>query len=156
MARRKRSDGAEYAAEAMDAAQSDLEPPAHVKLRDVDWPFWYDITRARARGSWTGVDLAHAANLARCQADIERLSTEIAEEGDIVVNAKGTQIVNPKHSLLETLSRRAVALAKTIQVHAHATQGPSEDQTKKNSKQRQSQQSIESTEDDGLIPRPMH
>lgn len=156
MARRKRSDGLEYAQEAMEAAQTELEPPAHVRLRDQDWPFWYAITRARARSTWTDVDLAHAANLSRCQADIERLSEELAAEGDTITNAKGTVVVNPKHGLLETLSRRAVALARTLQVHAHATQGPSEDQAKKNTRQRQSQQAVESAEDDGLISRPMH
>lgn len=98
------------------------------------------------------MDLAHAANLARAQADIERLSKEVLDEGDIIENARGTPIVNPKHSLLETLSRRAVALARMIHVHANATVGASEEQPPKLREEKLARDAF-GTEDDGLIPK---
>ena len=86
------------------------------------------LSRARVKDSWNTVDLQHAANLARCQADIERIQQEILIEGDTLTNDRGTVVLNPKHSLLETLSRRSIALSKHIQVHAVATVGDSDKQ----------------------------
>lgn len=155
--KRTRSDSGTAAVAAMQsAAAGAIEPPSFVHLREGDKPFWSSIVRARTRESWTDNDLVLAGNLARCLADIERLQQEIDVEGDIILNARDTQVINPKHSLLETLSRRAVALSRTLQVHAHATQGESRDQGKKATKQRQAEKVIEQQDDDDLIPRAVH
>jgi hypothetical protein len=129
-----------------------IEPPAHVHLRDCDHPFWLSIVRARARENWTTVDLENAANLARCKADIERVSAEIQAEGDTVVNQRGTQIVNPKHTLLETLTRRCMALSRMLHVHAEATVGEARAEKKPNQAAAKGRKAVE--EDDGLIARP--
>lgn len=129
--KRQRSDSASAAVKAAQGASAGpIEPPAHVALRDGDRPFWDSVVCARARDSWNDADLENAANLARCKADIERLQAEITKEGDVIVNERGTQIINPKHTLLETLSRRAVALSRMLHVHAEATVGESRDQPK--------------------------
>ncbi len=125
---RKRSDSTTQAVAATQAAISGpIQPPAHIRLRDEDFPFWNAIVQARAADTWNDADLAFAANLARTQADIERLHTEIYDEGDVLENARGTPVANPRHALLETLSRRAVALSRCLHVHAEATQGRSRD-----------------------------
>lgn len=126
MAGRKRSDSTHVKTQLVD--DQDIAPPEHVQLRDIDMPFWYALVRARVKESWNTVDLQHAANLARCQADIERIQQEILIEGDTLTNDRGTVVLNPKHSLLETLSRRSIALSKHIQVHAVATVGDSDKQ----------------------------
>lgn len=109
---------------AVDALQNayldDIAPPETVKLRADDLPIWTAIMRARARGEWSDIDLHHAANLTRCLADIERISTELATEGDTVTNERGTQCVNRKHDILETLSRRGVSLTRLLHLHAQA------------------------------------
>jgi len=153
MAKRNRSDS--VASQTQFYSALDASPPDHIHLREGDMPFWRSIVRARAADTWTDSDLEQAGNLARCKADIERLQTEIDAEGDTVVNAKGTQIVNPKHSLLETLSRRAVALSRMLHVHAEATQGRARDtgqRTKAQNKARQKKKD----DDDGLIAPPVH
>ncbi|WP_434558030.1 TerS protein [Pseudomonas sp. Z4-20] len=156
-AKRTRSDSATSAVAAMQAAAAGpIPPPSFVNIRKADKPFWDSIVRARTRESWTDSDLVLAGNLARCLSDIERLQKEIDIEGDIVLNARDTQVINPKHSLLETLSRRAVALSRTLQVHAQATQGESRDQGKKATKQRAAEKVLANQDDDDLIPRAMH
>ena len=128
MAKRNPSNTAHQAGTIMrNIAAGDIEPPAHVNLRECDWPFWYSIVRARAKETWNSADLEQAANLARCKADIERLQAEIDAEGDVLENKRGTPIVNPRHTLLETLSRRSVALSRMLHVHAEATQGRARD-----------------------------
>ncbi|MGC6693181.1 hypothetical protein ACPYIY_32385, partial [Burkholderia pseudomallei] len=62
----------------------------------------------------------------RTQADISRLILELENEGDILENARGTPVVNPKHNLLETLTRLAVPLSRALHVHADPTVGRSQ------------------------------
>ena len=130
------------------------KPPAHVTLPDEAVPVWRNIVRARDYQSWTAIDLEHAANLACCLADLERLRVEVRREGDILKNARGTQIMNPKHALIETLSRRSVALSRMLHVHAEATVGESRHQAKRSKKQREMTDARESSSD--LINRPAH
>lgn len=121
--RKRRSDSNTAAIAATQAAAlGPLEPPAHVTLRPCDRPFWVAIMEARARDSWTPVDLANAATMARAQADVERLQAELDSEGDLIAGK-----ANPKHKLLETIARRVVALARVLHVHAEATQGRARD-----------------------------
>lgn len=152
--RKQRIDTAAGAIKTMEAATAGpIEPPAHVRLRDGDRPFWDSIVSARPRDRWDMADLEIAANLARCKADIERLQSEIDREGDVVENARGTPIMNPKHSLLETLSRRAVALSRMLHVHAEAKQGPSKLQGKALAAEREAREQVEAADDD-LIAMP--
>jgi hypothetical protein len=71
-----------------------------------------------------------------------RLQQEIDVEGDMLEGE-----VNPKHKLIETLSRRSVALSRMLHVHAQATVGRSEDAAKALELERQA-----ATDDDDLIP----
>lgn len=136
---------------AMQAALAgDIEPPPSVRLRDGDRPYWDAVVRARARSEWTDADLVHAGNLARCMADIERIAREIADEGDIITNDRGTPIVNPKHALQETLSRRVMALSRLMQMQAAAS-GPGEDKVKARQAERGARAAAKTLEDE-LIP----
>jgi hypothetical protein len=128
--RRARSDSAAAAVSAMAQAAVQIEPPAGVRLREGDRPYWDLVVRARAPAEWSEPDLMHAANMARCLADIERISNEVAIEGDVIENARGTPVQNPKHALLEVLSRRSVALTRLLQMHAQARLGRPEDVAK--------------------------
>ena len=144
--RRKRSDSAAAAIAATQAAAlGPLDPPAHVALRPGDRPFWEAIMQARARDTWTGPDLVAAANLARCLADVERLQSEVNTEGDVI-----GEKLNPKHRLIETLSRRAVTLAAALHVNALATQGRARDAGNALELERKARQD---DADDDLIPR---
>jgi len=129
-------------------------PPPHIEVPEDAMPHWWAIVRARAYDSWTGPDLEHAANLACCFADCERLRRELREEGDVLVNSKGTQIANPKHNILDVLSRRSVCLSKLVHVHAEATSGKSRDEVKRNQKQREIAGIIETS--DGLLAKPFN
>ena len=130
-------------------------PPAHIDIPVSAIPAWRAIVRAREYKSWTDVDLEHAANLAVCLDDLERLRREVRIEGDIIENLRGTKIVNPKHSLLETLSRRSVALSRLLHVHAQATVGDSDEQSKRNNKQRKLKEAL-AQDDDSLIAPSVH
>lgn len=128
-----------------------ITPP--LPLENFELPFWEAITSARA--TWTNIDLMHAVNLARCMASIENNQKLLREEGDVLVNARGTQIMNPRFTVLEQLSRRSVSLSSKIQVHAAATIGESENNRNKNAAKNKAGQALEVEEDaDTLIARP--
>lgn len=142
--RRSRSDSAKAAVQASQAAAlGPLDPPPHVTLRPQDRPFWDAVMMARARDTWTEVDLVTAANLARSQADIEALQAAVDSQG-YVVDGK----INPAAELVEKLTRRCVALKRALHVHAQATVGRSEDASKALGLER----AARAQADDDLIP----
>ena len=98
------------------AAQQPIKCPAHARLRDADLPFWDGIVRARARDEWTEADLVVAAQLARCQRDIEAESVTLEGEGTVATNERGTPVVNPRVAVLEQLARREMALMRTLRM----------------------------------------
>src|SRR5688572_26106481 len=109
--KRKRGDSAEQAIQAhINAAKGPLQCPAHVTLRSGDEPFWEAVIRARARDEWTDCDLVVAAQLARCQSDIERESRALDEEGSTLKNDRGTMVANPRFTVLQQLAQREMAL----------------------------------------------
>ena len=149
--KRTRSDSAASAVKAMvNAALPPLPLPEHVQLRETDHPFWEGVLRARARDEWTESDLVVAAQLARCQADIEREQQILNYEGTVVENAKGTQIMNPRVTVLEQLSRREMALMRTLRMGGRIA-GDARDQAGKRAIERKAHQIRTELEDDGLL-----
>lgn len=102
---------------AVEGAQAGVEPPAGIKLRAKDKPFWKAITQTRIANDWAGLDLAHAATLARTLCDIEVLTKEIERDGYVNIGDDGPYI-NPNHRLLEDLTKRAMNLTKLLHLHA--------------------------------------
>lgn len=153
----RRTTRADSATAAVDAFRSValgvIEPPETVKLREIDRPVWDSIVRARAREEWGEVDLHHAANLARCLSDVERISAEIAKDGDVLTNDRGTQIVNPKHALLETLSRRSVALTRLLHLHAATLMRPV-DAVAARETERKAREALQDNDDGDLLATP--
>ncbi|MDP2367566.1 TerS protein [Rhodoferax sp.] len=98
---------------------------------------------SRARDTWTAIDLCTAGNLARSQADIERLQQVVDQNGYIMEDGK----LNPAAVLVETLTKRTVSLARALHVHAVATVGESKDGRKALANERNAAQ-----DDDDLIP----
>ena len=142
--KRNRSDSAAAAVRAVQAvALGPLQPPDHVCLRAGDLPYWNSIMTARARDTWTLVDLVQAGNMARAQADIERLQQELDAEGYIFMGK-----INPLAALIETLTKRVIALSRCLHVHAEATVGESRNGKKTLANER----NAAAMDDDDLIP----
>lgn len=151
--RNKRADSAHELTKIMQDAFTGIKPPAHIQLLERDLPFWNDIINARAE--WTNVDLVHAANLARCQSDIEHNQKLLRDEGEVLKNERGTPVMNPRFTILEQLSRRSVSLSSKIQVHAAATVGEAKQAKGKNTAKRNALNSlVMEKEEDFLIARP--
>lgn len=147
----KRADSSHVQTKIMADALKGIQPPDCVTLDKEHMPFWRHIINARE--TWTTVDLIHAANLARCMASIEENQLLLKAEGDVLINQRGTPVMNPRFTILEQLSRRSVSLSSKIQVHAAATLGESKLSRGKNTAKRDALEAMEDAEDD-LIARP--
>lgn len=134
----------------VDAAKGPPEVPAHVRLRDGDRPFWDGVIRARARDEWTDADLVVAAQLARCQRDIERESERLQDEESVLINARGTQVMNPRLSVLEQLARREMALMRTLRMGGRVA-GDARDESTRRKLQRQAESVRSELEEDELL-----
>src|ERR1035437_4638042 len=107
-ARKPRSDSTTAALIAIENARKPPPaPPAHVKLRDSDKPYWDSIIAGRARDEWTPVSLVLAAQLARCQSDIETEQATLAAEGSVIAGK-----VNPRATVVDVLGKRQMALMR--------------------------------------------
>ena len=156
MTRKARTDSLAGDRRAMEAAKAGpIEPPDHVRLRDGDRPYWDAIVMARARERWDELDLTNAANLARTMADIEKLQKDLDLEGHVLKNDRGTPVANPIHAVIETLTRRSVALQRTLHVHAEAKQGKAKLQGGALQKQRDAQQTLAGADDDLIARGPV-
>jgi hypothetical protein len=146
------SNTAQSAVKAMlNAALPEFECPAHVKLRPKDQPFWSAIMSSRAREEWAKIDFVVAAQLARCQADIE-YETEILEsEGSVIQNFRGTPVMNPRHSVLEQLARKELALMRSLGLTGSASRGNKEDVEKARKVQRQAAAARDELQEDDLL-----
>lgn len=142
--RRTRSDSATAAVAASQAvALGPLQPPAHVRLRESDRPFWNAIVTARPRDTWTDADLVLAGSLARAYADMETLQASIDIDG-MLIEGK----INPACDLLDKMARRALATGRQLMVATIATVGKAQDIHKGAALERGARQH----EDDDLIP----
>ncbi|HEY0200265.1 MAG TPA: terminase [Burkholderiaceae bacterium] len=126
--KRHRADSAKAAVQAhQNAAQGPVEPPEYVTLPEPCLPFWNAIVTSRPRDTWTDSDLVLAANLARVQHAIE-----------------SAPVGSDEHA---KLTRLAMALSRSISVHATATVGRAADMVNAATAEREARQ-----EHDELIP----
>ena len=149
--KRTRADSAASAVKAMlDAAKGEIKPPKHVTLRERDWPFWAGVVRARARDEWSDADLVVAAQLAKCQADIEVEQAALDLETTVVVNDRGTACVNPRVAVLEQYARREMALMRTLRMGGRVA-GDARDEAGRRKVQRGAERARKELEDEDLL-----
>lgn len=154
--RKPRSDSAAAAIEAAkNAAMGDLLPPDHVQISEAAMPDYRAIVRARARNEWSEYDLIVAAQLAECIAKQREQDELILAEGDVIENAKGTMVANPRVSMLERLAGRQMAYTRLLQMGGRVPGTAGDKRNKQNARQleRGARQAHEEAagEHDGLL-----
>lgn len=115
--RRQRSDSAAAMIAAMvNAAKDYPEPPPEVIVRKDAVEYWYKIMPARALSDWHDTDLLAAAKLALTMADFFREDTMARNEGFVIVDYLGKVTRNPRFDVAEQLSKRIMALMRTLRI----------------------------------------
>jgi hypothetical protein len=150
--RKPRSDSAAAAVKAMVGAALPLPTtPSCVRVREADIPFLECVLRSRTRDEWSECDMIVAVQLARAQADIEFESHALGLEGSVLTNDRGTRVMNPRHTVLEQLARREMAMMKSLSMMGAVVKGDKRDLANNRTLQRQSERVKTELEDDGLL-----
>jgi hypothetical protein len=92
--------------------------PDGVILRsDAEMVIWEQFTHARTREGWRDFDLLIVAKAVRLEADIRKYQQALDKSSPIVKNEKGTQIVNPFFSVIDSLQRQQLALIRSLSLN---------------------------------------
>ena len=92
--------------------------PAGVILRnDAEMVIWQQFTHARAREGWRDFDLLIVAKAVRLEADIRKYQQTLDGEGAVVTNDRGTPIVNPFLTVIDSLQRQQLALIRSLSLN---------------------------------------
>src|SRR5688572_9908112 len=118
--RQSRIDSPAEAVRIMQAAATELAPPAHIPLDDCDAPFWRNVIAEFARAEWTEHQLEIAAMLARTMADLAREQKTLRDEGFISVRENGTSVENPRARAVKSLTGDILSLRRSLALHARA------------------------------------
>jgi phage terminase small subunit len=123
MARKARIDGASEAVRIMQGVTRELQPPSHIPLDAMDWPYWHSVVAEFARAEWSEHQLELAAMLARTMANIEQEQRTLRAEGFVSVRENGTTVYNPRSSVVQTLTGQVLSLRRSLALHARARSG---------------------------------
>lgn len=120
MPRKQRIDSATAAVEVMAKSLRKLAPPAHAPLHDDAEPFWSEIIAARAISEWGDHDLACASDLANAMAQLVENRKKLRVEGEVLANAAGTAMTNPRVSVVHGLHAQIKAARQSLYIHGRA------------------------------------
>jgi hypothetical protein len=86
-----------------------------VKLRDDDeLVIWRQFTQSRTRDGWREVDLITVGKCVRLETDIRRHQANLDQQGALLLNDKGVQVINPLVGLVDLLQRQQLTLTRSI------------------------------------------
>lgn len=125
MIKRHKFDSAAGSKELFNAAALKMEPPAHTTLHSGAEEFYNAVIESREASMWNDADLSRAVTLANYQMLIRDNTKLLIEEGEVVINERGTPIMNARFSVVNTLTRLEISLSKALQTDAASTQGES-------------------------------
>lgn len=106
------------AVEAFAGAMSPIPVPQGIELRsEEERIIWGQFSRARAREDWRDMDLILLAKVVRMEADIRGYREQLDLAGVMIENKRGTLVVNPLVSIIDTIERRQMAVIRSMSLN---------------------------------------
>lgn len=152
MARKQRIDSNAAAVKIMAGVTRQVQPPAHVPLDAMDWPFFESVIEEFARSEWTEHQVELAAMLARTMANLESEQRALRTEGFTTKSDRGTPVANPRAAIVKGLAGDILSMRRSLSLHARAQKGEARDVAKRQSQAK----AIETDLDDDLLARPVY
>ena len=91
--------------------------PLHEKI-------WTEIVNTKTGDYWTKGDIPLLKMYCRCAYDIERLTEDIDTEGEVIFNARGNPVVNPKVVVRGFAEGRLMTLATKLRMQPSSRTDP--------------------------------
>lgn len=111
----------------MQGSTRQIQPPGHVPLDDIDWPFFENVIEEFARSEWTEHQIELAAMLARTMASLEQEQRTLREEGMVSVRENGTSVENPRARAVKSLAGDVLSFRRSLSLNGRAKQGEARD-----------------------------
>lgn len=154
--KRARSDSTAAVIRAMDnAAKNTIEPPEYAGLMPKARPFWDANIKSKSLDLWTDTDLIECADLCNNQLRIIELRKELAKENKKTGEDRCSKEIKRIDGQITDLGRLVAAQKRNLQIHSHATNGESRDQTNLNKNEQNARKYLGSDEL-GLLATPIH
>lgn len=126
--------------------------PYPPNLPDDEKGVWLDMVNTKTGDYWNPGDVPLLKMYCRNVVDIERLSEEIKREGEVIENANGNPVVNPKIVIRGYAEAKLMTLCTKLRMQPSSrmdTKGE-DNQLKKKSKANRAAKTINEDEDDLL------
>ena len=92
--------------------------PFGVRLEtEEEQAIWDAFTRARAKDDWRSMDLILLSKVVKLEYQIRQHTRELDKIGVIMENKRGTPIVNPLVSIIDTFERRQLAVIRSMSLN---------------------------------------
>jgi hypothetical protein len=102
------------------ASTEPVEVPKHIDLTEEEARLWPQFASARSRVDWREFDLILLSKIVKLEASARRYQTMLDQSGPIIRNKKGTPIVNPLLSIIDTITRQQMAIIRSLSLTAGA------------------------------------
>lgn len=131
--------------------------PFPPELKDEHKPYWTETVNSKPHDYFNAGDIHLLKLYCRVAADIDRLDREIAEEGSVVLNARGNPIVNPRVVVRSLAETRLLSLSTKLRLQPSARYSSDDDRSqgakKKKADAAARAMDDDDGDDDGLIAR---
>ena len=92
--------------------------PFGVRLEtEEEQAIWDAFTRARSKDDWRSMDLILLSKVVKLEYQIRQHTRELDKVGVIMENKRGTPIVNPLVSIIDTFERRQLAVIRSMSLN---------------------------------------
>ena len=130
---------------------TDVPVPSGVHLRtDDEVVIWRQLTQTRAHADWREFDLLLVAKMVRAEAEIRKCQAQLDKLGMIIKSDRGTPIVNPYISIMDTLQRQQLAIVRSMSM----TQTERDPRTMNGAGKRQGELRRTFANDDDFLAKP--
>lgn len=121
-------------------------------LTEAEKPLWRDIVNTRGSDYWNRGDVPILKMYCRLVVDIERLTEEIREEGEVIFNTNGNPVVNPKITIRGFHEAKLFTLCSKLRMQP-ASRKSVADEAAGNAKVKKAKRAAEviESDDDGLL-----
>lgn len=134
-------------------ASKNIEPPENIFLEDEEMIFFERIINEKAKADWTPHMIDMASFLARAMHSLNRNSKKLSLEGDLIKDAKGNIVANPRKKMVEDSIASIVSTRRNLGIHARGTGGEAREVLKRDVMAKHIENLI-GDDDDGLLAMP--
>jgi hypothetical protein len=132
MTRKTRIDTVSGLTSVVNASQNaDLKPPKHIKMDKTDKIYFDAVIAEFAKSEWSQHLRELAAILARSMADLEREQRALRVEGSVIVGPTGKACINPRQSVVSSLTTTIMNMRRSLSLNARAQGGDARDIAKR-------------------------